>query len=103
MWDEDLPKETVSLADLEEEERAAEKATETPVYNSEKTEYEEKSHINDEEKPQTKRNFEQSEDWEEITEEPEESPGIQNWMRVFLLIHWLLLPVPSMYRRRRSR
>ena len=74
LWDEDLPKETVSLADLEEEERAAEKATETPIYNSGKAEYEEKSHINDEKKPQTQRGFEQSEDWEEITEEPEESP-----------------------------
>ena len=43
MWDEDLPEETVSLADLEEEKRAAEKATETPIYNSGKVEYEEKS------------------------------------------------------------
>ena len=74
LWDEDLPEETVSLADLEEEKRAAEKATETPIYNSGKAEYEEKSHINDEKKPQTQRGFEQSEDWEEITEEPEESP-----------------------------
>ena len=68
LWDEDLPEETVSLADLEEEKRAAEKATETPIYNSGKAEYEEKSHINDEKKPQTQR------DWEEITEEPEEFP-----------------------------
>ena len=67
-------KKQVSLADLEEEKRAAEKATETPIYNSGKAEYEEKSHINDEKKPQTQRGFEQSEDWEEITEEPEESP-----------------------------
>lgn len=74
LWDEDLPEETVSLADLEEEKRAAEKATETPIYNSGKAEYEEKTHINDEKKPQTQRDFEQSEDWEEITEEPEESP-----------------------------
>ncbi len=45
MWDEDLPEETVSLADLEEEKRAAEKArTETPIYNSGKAEYEENSH-----------------------------------------------------------
>lgn len=43
LWDEDLPEETVSLADLEEEKRAAEKATETPVYNSEKVKYEEKT------------------------------------------------------------
>ncbi len=34
-------KKTVSLADLEEEKRAAEKATETPIYNSGKVEYEE--------------------------------------------------------------
>ena len=40
LWDEDLPEETVSLADLEEEKRAAEKATETPIYNSGKAEYE---------------------------------------------------------------
>ena len=63
LWDEDLPEETVSLADLEEEKRAAEKATETSIYNSGKAEYEEKSHINDEKKPQTQRDFEQSEDW----------------------------------------
>lgn len=74
LWDEDLPEETVSLADLEEEKRAAEKATETPVYNSEKVKYEEKNYINNEEKPQMQKSFEQSEDWEEITEEPEESP-----------------------------